>query len=260
MVPETAITGKTDLERLLVEGDNGRQYFLSDFAEVVRAVGPVEIVREDQVKEVIVRANADGISVGEANRRAEAAVQSSEIPSGISYEMGGQAQMMADMKRTALLVAVFAIFFAFVVLAVQFESLKLPAVIILSVPLCLAGIVFGLYTAGSAIGSTVLIGLLIVVYAVVNDGVVLLSFAEELRVSEKQPVHDAILNAAGIRLRPMVMTTLSTIAGFAPLALNLGEGADLLVPMAVGAIGGLIFEIFVVLFFTPCLYLVISRH
>jgi len=259
MVPESQITGKRDLEQLVLESGNGSQHYLHEIAQVRRAVGPVEIVREDQAKEVIVRADSAGISVGEATRRAQGAVAALEAPPGVYFEMGGQAQMMTDMIETAYMLLGFAVFFAFVVLAVQFESLRLPLLILACLPLCLIGMVCALYLTGMAIGATVAIGVLIVVSAMTNDGTLLLDFAEELRREQGQPAFDAILSASKIRMRPRMMTTVTTIAGFVPLALNLGEGGDLLQPMAIGAIGGLVFEIIAVLFVMPCLYLIVTR-
>lgn len=258
MVPEMKLTGKRDLEQLLIENADGTQIFLSDIAEVRRAVGPVEIMREDQAKEVIVRADAAGISAGEAVRRAGEAVAALERPPGVHYEMGGQAQMMADMRQTAGAVMALAIFFAFVILAVQFESLRLPCLILACLPFCLVGMVYALYATGFAIGATVAIGVLVVVAATVNDGVLLLTYAEHLRREEGRTPFDSVLSAATIRFRPRVMTTLTTIAGFVPLALNLGEGGDLLQPMGVAAVGGLVFELAVALFLMPCIYLMAS--
>ncbi len=259
MIPESKIKGKNDIEQLLIENIEGEQFYLRDIAEVKRAVGPVEIVREDQAKEVIIRADSSGISVGEAVRHAEAAVSNLERPSGVYFEMGGQAQMMAEMKKTAVWVLAFSVFFAFVGLAVQFESMKLPCMILSCLPFCLIGMVYGLSVIGLAIGATVAIGLLVVAAATINDGVLLLTFAEDLRRKENLNAFEAILSASKIRFRPRVMTTVSTIAGFIPLALNLGEGGDLLQPMAVAAIGGLIFEIFTALFLMPSAYLIVSK-
>jgi multidrug efflux pump subunit AcrB len=167
--------------------------------------------------------------------------------------------MMAEMTKTAKWILVFAVFFAFVVLAVQFESLKLPLLILLCLPLCIIGMVFGLYFSGMAIGATVAIGLLVVVAGTMNDGVLLLTYAEDLRIRENLPSLQAIYEASIIRFRPRVMTTLTTIAGFIPLAMNLGEGGDLLQPMAVGAIGGLVFEIVAALILMPCVYAILQR-
>jgi multidrug efflux pump subunit AcrB len=118
--------------------------------------------------------------------------------------------------------------------------------------------VYALYATGLPIGATVLIGLLIVVASTVNEGVLLLTFAEELRREGRSAV-DAVLHAAKIRLRPRLMISVCIIVGFIPLALNLEEGADMLQPMAAGAIGGLSIGIFVALFLMPCLYVIFSR-
>lgn len=259
MIPETKINSKEDIEQLILENTRGQQFYLRDIAEVKRAVGPVEIVREDQIKQVIVRADADRISVGQAVERAKGALASLDRPKGVYLEMGGQAQMMAEMTKTAKWILVFAVFFAFVVLAVQFESLKLPVLILACLPFCVIGMVYGLYWSGFAIGATVAIGLLVVVAATVNDGVLLLTYAEDIRKTENLSAFDAIARAGKIRFRPRIMTTVSTIAGFVPLALNLGEGGDLLQPMAVAAIGGLVFEIGTALILMPCVYLIFSR-
>lgn len=259
MVPETKIACKEDIEQLILENTRGQQFYLREIAEVKRAVGPVEIVREDQIKQVIVRADADRISVGQAVERAKAALASLDKPGGVYLEMGGQAQMMAEMTKTAKWLLGFAVFFAFVVLAVQFESLKLPVLILLCLPFCIIGMVYGLYWYGLAVGATVAIGLLIVVAATVNDGVLLLTYAEVLRKGEHISAFEAVSTAGKIRFRPRIMTTVSTIAGFIPLALNLGEGGDLLQPMAVAAIGGLVFEIAVALILMPCVYAIFQK-
>jgi hydrophobe/amphiphile efflux-1 (HAE1) family protein len=259
MIPETKITSKDDIEQLILENTQGEQFYLRDIAEVKRAVGPVEIVREDQVKQVIVRADSDRISVGKAIEKARNTLASLDKPKGVYLEMGGQAQMMAEMTKTAKWVLIFAVFFAFVVLAVQFESLKLPLLILLCLPLCIIGMVFGLYFSGMAIGATVAIGLLVVVAGTMNDGVLLLTYAEDMRTKQNLPSLQAIYEASIIRFRPRVMTTLTTIAGFIPLAMNLGEGGDLLQPMAVAAIGGLVFEIGVMLILMPCVYLIFEK-
>ena len=120
--------------------------------------------------------------------------------------------------------------------------------------------VFALWAGNLAMGATVLVGLLVVVAATVNDGVLLFTLADELRTgsSSGKPA-DAVQRAAKLRLRPRVMTTATTIAGLLPLAANIGAGGDMLQPMAMGAIGGLLLEIPVALFLMPCLYVMASR-
>jgi len=181
MIPEQHFTSKQEVENLVLNCAQGGYLRLKDVARVIPAVGPVEIAREDQVKEVIVRGDASGVSVGQALGELKEAVSKMTLPVGYEVSYGGQAQMMEEMQRAVLLIMVFALFFAFVVLAVQFNSLKLPALILAAVPFCLAGMVYTLFLTGLPVGATVIIGVLIVVAATVNEGVLLLTFAEELR-------------------------------------------------------------------------------
>ena len=254
------VTSRQDIEGLILNCAQGGYLRLRDVAEVRQAVGPVEIVREDQVKEVIVRGDAAaGVSVGQALASLQTAMQKVQAPVGYEFSYGGQAQMMAEMKRTVLLILAFAVFFSFVVLAVQFNSMKLPALILGCVPFCVAGMIYVLYLTGLPMGATVLIGL-------AGGG----RFDGERRgaaahlrrgaaAADGLSPLDAVLNAAKIRLRPRVMISMSIIVGFIPLALNLEEGGDMLQPMAVGAIGGLGLGILVALFLMPCFYLITTR-
>jgi multidrug efflux pump subunit AcrB len=222
------------------------------------AVGPVEIMREDQVKEVIVRGDAAGVSVGRALTELKAALQKVERPLGYEFSYGGQAQMMSDMLGNVLAILAFAVFFSFIVLAVQFNSLRLPALILGSVPFCLAGLVFALFFSGLPLGATVIIGVLVVVAATVNEGVLLFTFADELQRRDGFTPFDAVVQAAKIRLRPRLMISVCITVGFIPLALNLEEGSDMLQPMAAGAMGGLMLGTFVALVLMPCLYVIVA--
>ena len=259
IVPEERLTCRADVENLALTCAQDEPLRIRDIATVEQTVGPVEIIREDQTKQVIVRGDAAGVSVDEALRELRASLDEVELPIGYEISYGGQAQMMAEMKQNVLAVLGFAVFFAFIVLAVQFNSVKLPALILGSVPVCLVGLVFALHFSGLPLGATVIIGVLVVVAATVNDGVLLLTFADELQHREALSPVKAVIDAAKIRLRPRVMTTMTTMAGFLPLALNLEEGGDMLQPMAAGAIGGLGMEVLVALFFMPCLYAIFSR-
>jgi len=260
MVPEAEIAGLKDVENLPLRSAMGGYLRIADVAAVHRAVGPVEIVREDQIKQVIVRGDAAGASVGEALGELKNALKRQDKPSGVDFSFGGQAQMMAEMQQTVLLILIFAVFFSFIVLAVQFNSLKLPALILGSVPFCLAGLVFIMLLTDLPLGATVIIGVLVIVAATVNDGVLLLTFANDIRDRKGLPAAAAVVEAAKIRLRPRVMTTTAVLIGFTPLALALEEGSDMLQPMAAAAIGGLLMEIPVALFLMPCLYVITSKR
>jgi len=260
MVAENRIQSRQDLDKLPLESGRGGYLRLRDLARTVPATGPVEIVRKDQVKKVVVSADAAGASVGQALGELKKALARLELPTGYEITFGGQAQTMAQMQRDLLLVLAFALFFAFVVHAVQWNSLRLPWIILVSLPGSLSGLVLALWVTGIPLGATVVIGILVVAAATINEGVLLLTFAEELRASQNSSPLVAVVEAAKIRLRPRLMITLMVITGFLPLALNLEEGGDMLQPMAVGAIGGLALGIFVALFLMPCLYVIFTRE
>ncbi|MFO7557809.1 MAG: efflux RND transporter permease subunit [Desulfobacterales bacterium] len=260
IVPETGIVSRKDVENLPLHSAQGGYLRIADVATVKPAVGPVEIVREDQIKQVIVRGDAFGASVGQALAELKEMLDQRETPVGFEFSYGGQAQMMAEMQQTVLWILAFAVFFSFIVLAVQFDSLKLPALILGSVPFCLAGLVFIMFWSGLPLGATVIIGVLVIVAATVNDGVLLLTFANELKDRDGLSPAKAVVEAAKIRLRPRVMTTTAVLIGFTPLAMAIEEGGDMLQPMAAAAIGGLLMEIPVALFLMPCLYVIFSKR
>jgi HAE1 family hydrophobic/amphiphilic exporter-1 len=259
-IPEEGIRGKRNVENLVVSSADGRQYRLRDLAQVTEGTGPVEIVRDNQVKQVVVRADAWGASVGRALGALSAELAKLHLPPGYEIAYGGKARLMDDLTSMALGILGLAVFLAMVVLAVQFNSIRYPLMILCCIPAGAAGIVFALWAGNLAMGATVLVGLLVVVAATVNDAVLLFTLADEL-IADKSSVDpiDAVQHAAKLRLRPRVMTTATTIAGLLPLAINIGAGGDMLQPMAVGAIGGLLLEIPVALFLMPCLYVMASR-
>lgn len=258
MVPESKLTGKEDLESMIIDTRNNEPVYLRDVANVVRAVGPVEIIREDQVKEVIVRADKSGISVGKANEIARNAVAQIDRPAGVEFEMGGQAQMMAENRKTMSLIIVFSVLFAYIILAIQFDSFKIPVLIIINIPLALTGAFLALYLTNTPIGVTVLIGLVVMMGGITSQGVILLTLAEEFRKMGMSP-NEAARKAAPMRIRPILMTQLTTVLGLVPLAMNLGEGGDMLKPMAIAVIGGLLYSLILTLLFLPVCYVLIMR-
>lgn len=256
-IPEKDIISRQDVENLIISRTKGGYLKLRDVAQVIEATGPVEILREDQVKEVIIRGDAAEVSVGKALSELKKAAAKLEIPVGYEVFYGGQAQMMQDMTKAVVMILGFALFFAFAVLAVQFNNLLLPALVLSVIPFCLSGTVVALSLTGIPMGATLIIGILVVIALTVNQGVLLITFAESLRTNQNLPVGEAMIAAAKIRLRPVLMLSFCFIAGLIPLALNIEEGGDMLQPMAVGAIGGLAVGVVVTLFLLPSLYLIL---
>ena len=260
IVPEQRLTSRQDIENLSLTSARGDVLRLRDIATVVPGTGPVEIIRENQIKQITVEADIAGGDLAGSVRELQSALAGFERPAGYVFDFGGRAKMMKDMKETVLAVLAFALFFSFIVLTVQFNSLKLPGLILASVPVSLAGVVFLMYLTHIPLGATVIIGVLVVLAVTVNDGVLLLTYARELAEQNAWAARQAVLDAAKIRLRPRVMTTVTTMIGFLPLALNLEEGGDMLEPMAIAAIGGLGMEILVALFLMPCIYVMVTSN
>jgi HAE1 family hydrophobic/amphiphilic exporter-1 len=259
MVPEGRFSGRSDIENLVVMQSGGASVRLGDVAEVKRSAGPVEIVREDQVKQVIVRMDPAEISTGEAVKLVEAAIESLDPPAGIEWELGGQAYLMAQNRKTFGLIILFAALFAYIILAVQFESFTLPFLIMVNIPLALTGAFLALFVTGTPVGVTVLVGLVVMMAGIISQGIVLLTLAEEYRGSGVN-VRDAVASAAPVRLRPILMTQITTIIGLVPLAMNLGEGGDMLKPMAIAVIGGLLYSLLLTLFFLPAAYTFVRKR
>lgn len=257
--PSALMNHEDDIGNLLVDLPGEDHARLYDIAEVTRATGPVEIARENQVAQVIVQADVDGANVGAALSGLKRTLADIDMPAGYSVHFGGQAPLMAQMRNAMILILVFALFFAFVVLTVQFNNLRLPALVLSGMPFCLGGAVFALLVTGTPISVTAVVGLLLVLAAATNDGVLLFTFADELRRKDKRAGLEAVIEAARIRFRPRVMTTTTTMAGLLPLAMGLEIGADLLRPMAIAAIGGLVMEMAVALFLMPIFYWFATR-
>jgi hydrophobe/amphiphile efflux-1 (HAE1) family protein len=253
MVPSESLKSKFELENLIIKSNSDQPVYVKDIARVERSTGPVEIIHEDQAKQIIVRADSQGISVGEAVARAELAVGQIQKPAGVSFEMGGQAKMMADNRKAMGLIFGFAVLFAYVILAIQFESFLLPMLMMINIPLSLTGAFLALYLTVTPIGVTVLIGLIVMMGGITSQGVVLLSLAESFR-SQGDTAAAAVGLAAPLRIRPILMTQLTTILGLVPLALNLGSGGDMLQPMAIAVIGGLTYSLLLTLLFLPVAY------
>jgi len=232
---------------------------LGDVARVVPAVGPTQINRYDQMRIIKVTADTAGVSPGEANARVARALRGFALPPGYTMRLGAAALEMKQNFRALALILSLALFFAYVVLAIQFESFSLPFVIMARVPLSLVGVSLALLATGVPMGVTVLIGVVILAGIEVNHGVVLLGYVRQQQ-EHGMDLEQAIRTGAMVRLRPVLMTLLVGITGLLPLALGIGEGTELLKPMAVGVIGGLLFSVLLTFLFMPSLYLLFGRR
>jgi HAE1 family hydrophobic/amphiphilic exporter-1 len=173
--------------------------------------------------------------------------------------MGGQARIMAENRQAMGLIIGFAALFAYVILAVQFESLVLPFLIMITIPFALTGSFAALYLTHTPLGVTVLIGIVVMMGGITSQGVVFLTLAESFR-TRGMTASQSVLEAGPVRLKPILMTQLTTVLGLIPLALNLGEGGDMLQPMAIAVMGGLAYSLGLSLFFLPAAYCLVHER
>ncbi len=259
VVDERDIKSIHDVEQLALYPSTGAKISLSAVARVEQRAGPLEIDRKDQNRVIKTTANVSGRTVGEATADVERAINAFPLPAGYKINFGGQSQMLRENFRVMVVILLIAMFFAYVVLVVNFENFIKPFIILIRVPLSLIGVSYALYITGQPIGVTVMIGFIILAGIEINQGVILITFIDQLR-EQGLCLLDAIQQAAVVRLRPILMTDLVGIIGLLPLALSIGEGTELLKPMAIAVIGGLIFGLILVFLFLPALYYIFENR
>jgi CzcA family heavy metal efflux pump len=261
-LPQGTIDSPAAMEAILLFGAQGGRpaVYLGDVARVELVVAPTEIRRENQRRIVEVSAALTGERpLGEVLRDLREDLRGFELPPGYSLYFSGAFESLARGNVLVGTLAGLALFLVFVVMAVQYESLRNPAVIMVGVPFALVGVVIGLLATGLPLSMPVWLGVIMLIGVVVNNAIVLVEYVELLR-RRGHELLEAIVEAARLRLRPIMMTTLTTVAGMSPLALGLGEGSEMLRPLAVCMVFGLLFSMFVSLLLIPALYLLAHRR
>lgn len=250
-------TGTTELEGLLLPSATGVRMTLGDAARVERVEGPAAIEREDQQRRVSVSAQLGDRDLGRAMREVDREVQKLELPPGYQIDYGGEFQEMMEAFSGLGLAALLAVLVVYAVLASQFESLVHPFTIMFSVPFAATGAILGLLVFGQSLNAVAAIGSITLTGIVVNNAIVLVDYINTLRRRGLERV-PAILEAGRKRLRPILMTTSTTVLALLPLALGWGQGAEMQVPMAAAIIGGLLVSTVLTLFLVPTVYAVLE--
>jgi len=253
---EKDIVSQQDLENIYVLSSKGAKIPLNTVAKVELKAGPMQIDRKNQDRVVKATANVTGLSVGDATAALKKEIAKMQLPAGYKLNYGGQSQMLAENMSQMLVILALALFLAYVVMVLYFESFIKPLIIIIRIPLSLAGISYALHLTGTPLSVTAVIGIIMLTGMEVNNGVLLLTFIDELRGQGKSVV-DAIKEAAVVRLRPILITAVNGFAGLMPLALTLGDGTEMLKPMAIVVIGGLLIGLLLVFIFLPVAYMLI---
>lgn len=256
-------TYKTDVEAvksMKLRTSAGVFVELEDVADVTIAASQTSIRRSDQASAVAFFIEYENTqSLSGISNKVDAAIEKVNIPSETSIVFSGDRELYENAKDDMYLAVALAIVLVYIVMAAQFESLRYPFVMILSVPLMVIGVAASLWVTNTLLGITAVIGILVLVGIVVNNGIVLVDYINQKK-AEGQNTYDAILLGAQDRLRPILMTALTTMLGLVPLALGIGEGTEMNQPMAIVVIGGLLTSTLLTLFIVPIIYSLIDRE
>ena len=262
MFPREHFTSPEDIGSIALfpGGGAAAPLYVRDVADVRSTLGPTSILRENQNR--VFRLTGDVIaevaSVGEVNDSIRSRLASLELPEGYGLVYGGEEEAIRENNRQFTIVVLLAIFLVFVVMAVQYESLVNPFVILLAIPMSLVGVGFALWATGTPLSAPALLGVILLAGIVVNNAILLVEYAEQTRARTGAGRPQAVVEAGAVRLRPILMTTLTTACGMLPLALGLGEGSELMQPLAIAVVGGLSVSMLLTLFVVPSAYLILN--
>jgi multidrug efflux pump subunit AcrB len=245
--------GLEELRRLVVNPGAPVPITLSAVADLTVNEGPSEIRRVDQQRTALITGNIRGADLQTVSRDIVTAMETIAYPPGFTYALAGQNQEMRTSINSLLLAFTLAVFLVYITMASQFESLVQPFLIMMTVPLAIIGVAIVLWLANIPVTIMVFLGLIILVGIVVNNAIVLIDYINTLR-GRGMEKREAIIEAGRARLRPIIMTALTTVVGLIPMALGIGEGAEIRTPMAITVIVGLSTATILTLVVIPTLY------
>ena len=250
--------GIDNLRRIIVNPGSERPVSLESVATLKVNEGPSEIRRVDQQRTAIISANISGRDLKSISDDILALMENYDLPDEFSYSLAGQNKEMETSLNSLQLALSLAIFLVYIVMASQFESLTHPFVIIFTIPLALIGVIFGLYLLNIPVSIVVFLGMIMLAGIVVNNAIVLVDYINNLRQKGVEKM-EAIVEAGKVRLRPILMTTSTTVLGLLPMAWGLGDGAEIRTPMAITVIVGLIASTVLTLVVIPVVYSLVDR-
>lgn len=252
---------RNDIERIkniMLTNLLGQQIPLLAVAEVTTGTGALQIDRFAQQRIVKVRAELNGISLGEGQEQAKQILAGMDIPDSVEVELSGQTSEQGDSFSDLYLILIIGILLVYMVMAGQFESFRDPFIIMFAIPLTFIGVVWAFKLSGLTLSVTTFIGVIMLMGIVVNNGIVLVDYTNLLR-KRGYRVYDAVQEAGRSRLRPVLMTSLTTILGMLPMALSQGMGREAYSPLGTTMIGGLLVSTLITLLVVPTIYAVFHR-
>ncbi len=251
---EDSIEYVSDLSKLTVTTNTGALIPITDVADIEYTESSRSISREDGKNFLSISATADGIDNSTSQAMVDAALENYIFPDNCSYGWSGTTEMMQDSMNSMYTAFIVAVLLVYMIMASQFESLRYPFIIMLTMPLSVTGGILGLFLTGKTITMPAMMGFVMLVGMVVNNGIVLIDYANQL-VAKGMTAYEALLIAGPRRLRPILMTTLTTIFCMIPVAVSTAEGSEMLQAMAVAVIFGLTLSTALTLLFIPVSYM-----
>lgn len=252
-----------DLRKISLISYKGDQVYLSQVADLKSGIGPSEIWRKNKARMVQTSANTGGLALGTAADKVKEALKDLKFPKDYFWQFGGNYDKMIRNQKELSFALILSLILVYMILAGLFESFSQPLIILMTVPLAAIGAIIALRLTDIPIGTGVLIGAMMLGGIVVNNAIVLVDRINFLRrrhdvdySTTKRGIHEAVITASYDRLRPIMMTSLTTILGLIPMALDKSESSSLWSPLAITVIGGLTVSTFLTLFVIPCVYLV----
>jgi HAE1 family hydrophobic/amphiphilic exporter-1 len=247
-----------NLRRLIINPGSSIPLPLEAVADIRVNEGPSEIRRIDQQRVAVISANISDRDLRSVNEDIFALLSTLELPENFTFELAGQNKEMETSLNSLMLALALAIFLVYIVMASQFESLLHPFIIIFSIPLALIGVIIFLYVLNIPASVVVFLGLIMLAGIVVNNAIVLVDYINQLRSRGMDKI-EAIRTAGKVRLRPILMTTSTTVLGLLPMAIGMGDGAEIRTPMAITVIVGLISATVLTLVVIPTVYAVLDK-
>jgi HAE1 family hydrophobic/amphiphilic exporter-1 len=248
----------TDIENIAIPTQTGFVR-LGEIGKVQEFWSPPNVERKRRERLVTVSATPYKVSIGEMTTNIKAVIAGMDIPDGVSVEVGGASEDMAESFGDLFTLLLVGLVLVYIVMAAQFESLKMPLIIMASIPFAFTGVILALLITGTSLSVIAALGAVMLVGIVVKNAIVLIDFTNLMR-DRDYSLDDAITKSGRSRLRPVLMTTATTILGMLPLALSTGEGSEIWKPMGIVVIGGLTFSTLVTLIIVPVIYRIVVRR
>ena len=249
----------TEIENIIIPDGKGQKVRLKELGEIQEFFSPPNIERKSKQRLLKVSITpAAGVALGDIAAVAQEVINNTEIPQEVSVYIGGSYEDQQESFSSLFLLLLLSLMLVYIVMAAQFESFKMPFIIMLAIPFAFTGVVLALLLTNTTLSIVAALGAIMLVGIVTKNGIVLIDFINLMRERGIR-LYDAIAMACRSRLRPVLMTSLTTILGMVPMAISAGEGSETWRPMGVAVIGGMVFSTIITMLIVPAVYAAMDK-